>query len=1026
MMKPLHFMIRGKSLILVCLLMLGTALSWAQEKTRVEGQVLSSDGEPLPGVTILVKGTKGGTVTDLDGNFSISANPDDILITSFIGFTTVETEVNSQTSLQISMDPDLQELEEVVVVGYGTQKKSHLTGSVSKVTNETLDQIPSGRMDDALVGQISGVNIQQTNPSAGEAPTITVRGQGSISSSGSPLVVVDGIVVGSDYLGSVDMNDVESIELLKDAASSSIYGSRGANGVLMITTKKGKEGPTRFTYNGYTGFKSVPENDILKTVDEWADFVRANNNGELTDKMEYIMLLGTETDWQKVMMDGGMIQSHSISASGGTKNTRFRASVNYLDDEGVLLTDSYKKINFRMTVDSKLNKRVRFGATINPSYTSQRRFPLRVHDATRQQPWTPLYLDENTIRYVNPYYNNGQFADAQIGDYAWERMFDRYDLATGEPVASGGTTISSTSNNNPLSMVLERENWLYYTKVFGNTYLSAEIIDGLIVKTSVGGDFRYRRNTYWTGIEGTRNGPRDSRSRQATGEDVHVVNENTINYNRTFGNHEFAILGGITFEKWQGYDSDIDASGFDFDYIQTIPSANVTGASTSADEEALVSYLSRINYAYGGKYLASVSFRADGSSKFGPDRKYGFFPAFSAGWRISEEGFLQNNPIISTLKLRLSYGVSGSNSGIGRYAHIGLVEPIAAVLDGGLVSGFNVGNISNSELGWEKLVEYNPGLEFGVFDDRLYMSIDVYNRRSKDLLLYQEIPSITGFTEALVNLGVVENKGVEFELISRNLVSRRLKWNTSVILTHNKNTLVDFAGADGLISVVDDKRPAQWIAKEGHPISSFYGYVYKKDIPLEYIRDPLYPINSESKDVYVKDLNGDGIIDDDDRTILGSPYPDLIWSVTNTFRMGPVDLSFMFQGSLGAEVRNMDPQYYGNQFSSSSDYTGDFPDAAFVRERIFTNDIVMDASYVALRTFNIGYTLPGKFTNAAGIRSARFYASAQNLIYIMSNGYRGWNPEGINEGQAQPVTYGYQRGVPPIYRSVSLGLNLEF
>ncbi|NJN78370.1 MAG: SusC/RagA family TonB-linked outer membrane protein [Saprospiraceae bacterium] len=377
----------------------------------VTGTVTSAeDGEPLIGVTVRVKASTSGVITDIDGNYSIKAEATDVLVFSYTGMETQEIAINGQTKIDVKLKPDAKILEEVVVVGYGVQKKSHLTGSISKVTNEKLDQIPMARVDDALVGQVAGINIQSTNPAAGEAPAITVRGPGSITFGSSPLIVVDGIAVGTDadFLSSLDMNDVESIEILKDAASAAIYGSRGASGIIMITTKAGVEGPARLSYDTYVGFKSVPHNDVLTSISDWSDYVRANNGGVLTDKMEYINLMGTETDWQDVMMDGGMITSHALSARGGTKNTKYRAAVSYLNDEGVLLTDNYSKLNFRLSLDTKISDRVSFGTTLNPSYTQQRRFPIGVHDAIRQNAWLPLYLDENSIQYVNRYRESGR------------------------------------------------------------------------------------------------------------------------------------------------------------------------------------------------------------------------------------------------------------------------------------------------------------------------------------------------------------------------------------------------------------------------------------------------------------------------------------------------------------------------------------------------------------------------------------------------------------------------------------------
>ena len=751
--------------------------------------------------------------------------------------------------------------------------------------------------------------------------------------------------------------------------------------------------------------------------------MRANNGGVLTDRMRYLQQLGTYTDWERVMMDGGVIHSHSISARGGTKNTKYRAALSYLDDEGVLLTDNFEKINLRLNLDTKITKRISFGMVFNTSHTIQRRFPIGIHDAVRQNPWLPLYLDENSIQYVNRLRENGRWADAKVGDYAMERMFDNYDLEAGQPLASGGTSISATSNQSALAKVLERRRMRYQSKVLARAYLKADIMKGLSFKQSIGGDIRYKRNTNFTGVEATRNGPGDAASTRSTSLQFHTISESTLNFDRTYGRHAINIIGGFAYEQWNQEFSGIQSAGFENDLIETIPAANVIGASTSEVQESLLSYFGRVDYAYNEKYLVSVSTRWDGSSKFGPDNKFGFFPAASVGWRISEEKFLKNSTLIDELKIRASYGITGSNTGIGEYDHIGQISPVATALGGNLI-GFNPINIANSELRWERLVEFNPGIDVAFLRGRIGISLDYYERTSQDLLLSLPIPSVTGFSTALVNKGVVENKGFEVEINTRNIVNNDFTWSTRVLMTHNKNTLVDFAGSDGLISVVDNKRPAEWIAQEGQPISSFYGYVVEKEIPAEFIKNPFYPINAQSQDVYVKDINGDGVIDTDDRTILGSPYPDLIWSMTNTFKYKNFDFSFMLQGSHGAEVRNISSQYINNEFSSNQDYTSDFPDANKVVQRIFTNDDIQDASYVALRNINLGYTLPKGLI--PGVRSLRVYLSAQNLLYVMANGYVGYNPEGIDQGLGNPLTYGYQRGPAPIYRTYSFGLNVNF
>ena len=1021
----------------ICLLLSVLSVQTANaQEISISGTITSQDGETLPNVNIVIQGTVSGTATNIDGNYTLNAPADAILVVSFLGFRTQLVPVDGRRTIDIVLEEDFELLDELIVIGYGTIKRSHLTGSVSKVENVGLDEIPLSRLDDALVGQIAGVSVQQTNPAAGEAPVIRVRGQGSISFDSDPLIVVDGIVTGSDadFLSSLDMNDVESIEVLKDASSAAIYGSRGANGILMVTTKQGKEGPTQFSYSGYVGFKSVAENDVLTTPSEWADFVRANNGGELTDRMKYIEQLGTYTNWEDVMMDGGSVMSHSLSMKGGTKNTRFFASINQENDEGVLLTDNYEKLNFRIRLDTKLRERVEFGLNLNPSTTEQRRFPTGVHDALRQSPWLPLYLDETTINYVNRYRENCRWEDAETGDYGMERMFDDFNLGTGMPdpgtldcSGTSGTDISTTSNQSSLAKVLERDRRKFQTKVYANTYLKFRIADGFQFKQTFGGDYRYTRNLNWTGVLATRNGAADSESFRSTSSRWHVVTESTLNFSKDINEHEVDAVAGFAYEDWDYEVTGIDGSGFINDLIQTIPGANSIGANTQQSENRLVSYFSRINYAFADKYLVSLSGRIDGSSKFGPDKKYGFFPAASVGWVLTEEAFLENLTLVQDLKLRFSYGLSGtdnySRDPIEQYLHTGLLSPVGT----GFGSiGYNPINIANPDLGWESLIEINPGLDVAFFNRRVNVSFDYYKRTSKDLLLGLLIPSVTGFEDVVTNRGEVENEGFELEVLTRNVLTKHTSWTTSAIISHNKNTLVDFAGSNGLITFVDDKRPAEWIALEGEAIASFYGYVIDREIDLQYITDPFYPINAQSQDIYVKDLNGDGVIDTDDRTILGSPYPDLEWSLTNTIKYKNFDLSFMFQGSHGAEVRNISGQYINNEFSGRQDYTSDFPDADLVEERIFTNDDIQDASYIALRNINLGYSFSSSFLAKTGIQRAKVYAAASNLLYFMADGYIGYNPEGIDQGRDSPLTYGYQRGPAPIYRSLNFGINLDF
>ncbi|NDP28866.1 MAG: TonB-dependent receptor [Flavobacterium sp.] len=1007
---------------------------FAQDNYKLTGKVTDAkDNSPIPGVNVQMINSKAGTTTDFDGIYSIVVSKGDKIQFSFIGYASKTITITNEKTLDVKLSGEESQLEQVVVVGYGTQKRSNLTGSISKVTNKTLDQIPVSRVDDALSGQISGINIQQTNPTAGSAPTIKVRGQGSISFNSSPLIVVDGIAVGNDgdFLGSIDMNTVDSVEVLKDASSSSIYGSRGANGVIMITTKKGKEGITKFSYNTYTGYKFVPSTNIFPTPAKWSQYVLDNNGGVLTDQMKMINQMGTYTNWENVLIDGGLITDHSLSISGGNENTKFRTSLGYNNDEGVLLTDNYKKLNLSLNLDTKVNK-LEYGIIINPSVTEQKAFPTSFQNVIRQQPWLPIYLDENSIKYVNPYVLSGRFANVKVGDYAEEQMFQNYDLITGKPVATGGTSINATGDGNPYAAVVEQKSLTKQTKIYANTYFKINFSNNFSFKQTVGGDYRSIVTDNRTGVKATKNYSADAISTYNSTAINHFVSESIFNYNKDFGKHSIAAVAGYAMENWHSQYVGLTGTGYTSDLVETIAPSNVGvgGGSTSETAEKLVSYISRVNYSYDNKYLLMVSFRTDGSSKFGTNNKFGYFPAFSVGWKISNEKFLENSKVISDLKLRASYGETGSNSGIGEYAHLGLVSAVGTGLTGSS-TGYNQTNVENPILGWEKLVEFNPGIDATLFGGAFGFSFDYYTRTSKDLLLNLPIPSVTGFSTSLLNKGEVKNEGFEIELRSTNIRKKDFSWTSSALFTINKNTLVDFAGSNGVISVVEPKRAAEWIALEGHPISSFYGYQVSHQIENQYIKNPLYPINIQSQDIYVKDINNDGKIDSNDRSILGDPYPDLVWSFTNNLKYKNIDFSFMFQGSHGAKVRNIDSQYYNNEFNTNADYDpAKFTDGALVKERIFTSDDIQDASYIALRNLNLGYTFNSEIIKKMSLSRLRLYFGAQNLMYLKAKNYTGYNPEGILPASTSvptsPLTYGYQKGATPIYKTISFGLNVEF
>ncbi|WP_248723111.1 TonB-dependent receptor [Seonamhaeicola sp. ML3] len=1031
-------------LTLIAVLIFNTVLI-AQNGITVKGTVVStSNNIPIPGVNVIVVKSNKGTTTDFDGNYEIQVNKGDVIQFSYVGFKSQTIIVGDQLTINVSLSEDLAQLDEVVVVGYGTQKKSHLTGSISKVTNENLEQIPVARVDDALVGQVSGVNIQATDGSAGAAPTITIRGVGSMAGDSTPLIVVDGVIVDSDFLSSLNMNDVASFEILKDAASSSIYGSKGSNGIIMITMKEGVEGKTRFNYSTFVGFKEARHSDPYTFSIAETAAAELAANGVLSDRTRYKQLIGIDRSWQDVIFDGGTITSHSLSIRGGNSITKYTMSANYSDDEGVLLTDNFKRYGARLKVDSKLNDKLKVGVSFTPSYTVRRRFDGSTHDINRQTNWLPVYHDEHTIQFVNFY----KYPDVQIGDYATQRHFDDYDLDLGAPVPSGGTDISNTSNTNPAAKVLERERFDKKFKLFGSVYGDYSIIPGLNFRTMLSGSIQDTKRTRWQGVLSSRNGAAASRMDEISQRSMYFIWDNFFNYNKIIGKHDIGATIGVVLEDTDASNSSITGTGYTNDAVKQITNAALIAAADAFEwEKKGISYVSRINYAYDNKYLASLSFRRDGSSIFGSDYKYGNFPAASLGWNISNEDFLEDSEIISNLKLRASYGVTGNdrlNTGsidpdgnntsnslstgnilVDFYPYLALLSATTSSIDGSVVSGFSPLNIANPELKWERLVEFNPGIDFGFFNNRITGSVDYYERTSDQLLLNNPISYTTGFSSALVNLGEVKNEGFEIELRTRNISSETFNWKSGILVTTNKNTLVDFADSNGQITNIDEKRAAEWINLEGYPISTYYGWVVDRDIPLENLNNAYHPIGAQAQDVYVKDLNGDGIIDDEDKAPLGDPYPEFIWSFINEFKIGPVDFSFMFQGSHGAEVRNMGDQYLFNHFNSAQDFnTSTTPDQQFIKQKIFTDDIIQDASYIALRNVNIGYNFPKDVLSKLNISNLRVYATGQNLMYKTASDYTGFNPESLD--RTSPTNYGYQRAGSPIFRTISLGLNLDF
>lgn len=1030
--------------VTLLLIMLVNLCSYGQEAYTISGVVTTkTDNSPLPGVTVRIANTNRGTETDFDGKYSIQVKNGDVLEFSYLGYATQNITINSQRSLNVSMSEDASILDEIVIVGYGTQKKSHLTGAISKVVNENLDQVAVSRVDDALIGQVSGVNIQATNAEAGGAPTITIRGVGSITADSGPAVVVDGVVVSADFLGNLDMNDVESFEVLKDAASAAIYGSEGSNGVIMITTKSGKEGKTKFSYQTYTGYKNAHgSDDYRKSVADWAAVEQAAT-GTLSNETQYAQLLvattGIDRDWQDVFFDGGMITSHSFAARGGSESTKFSTSLRYLHDEGVVITDDYKLYTAKLKVDSKLGKKVKFGLSATPSYTKQRRLPTSIHNPIRQSPWLPIYHTAETLQFIN----RSAYPDVGVGDYFYENHLRNIDI---DPTDGFGSSRPRTSgDSNPFAQYVEREHFEYNTKLYGSTYLSYKILDGLTAKTSLGLTLEQRKRTRWDGTKHHAAGNSRAQYNLQNRFRIRLISDNTLNYSKEFGDHELNVLAGMTIQQRKSENSEVTGNGYSNDLLK-----NLQGATAISEYEEIntelkkVGYFGRVNYAFADKYLVSASFRRDGSSVFGYDSKYGNFPAASIGWNAHNEDFLKNNDYVNRLKFRVSYGLTGAeNFNVGNdlvnvWPYLALLQNSNAINNGSIAAGVSPLNIVNTLLQWEASEEFNPAIDFGFFNNKISGSLDYYRRTSDKLLLENPVSYVTGFTSGIVNLGEVENKGWELELRTKNISNENFSWNTTLIASTNQNKLLSFGDSNNALIEDTYGRNSQWINRVGEPISSFWGYVVDTEayddttFRTTYVDSPWNRINGQADDTIVKDLNGDGIITEEDKAILGDPYPDLVYSFTNEFNFGPVDFSFMLQGSLGAQVNNIGDQYFYNWFGNRTRSGGEaqavadglVPHESFIQEKVLTSEVIASADYFSLRNINLGYTMPNDIASKFGFSGLRVYATAQNLIYITADDYHGFNPEHVDG--SNPRAYGSQRAGTPIFKTVTLGVNIDF
>lgn len=1070
----------------LCFVFLFSFTVSAFSQIKISGTVTDNKKEPLIGVNIKASGTKKVTITDADGKFSIQvADTKSVLVFSYIGYKNLLKTVGNEKQLNIVMEEDSKVMDEVVVVGYGTQQKTHLTGAISSIKGEKMEDLAISRIDQALQGKLAGVTVQQLNPEAGEAPSIRVRGMGSISASVSPLVVVDGFPI-SDGLSSVSMGDVESIEVLKDAASAAMYGSRAAGGVILVTTKSGSSTKTKYNFKMLTGVRTVVKlPDVLNTneytkllYDEAAmrmqdpsvDGTAATMSYNLitnTEKASYLMqnmLLDEPTDWfAQALRNYGMNQNYILSASGGDKKIKYFISGNYNSEAASMRYSNFDKYTLRAKVDINLSKAVTIGVNITPSYSRKQNPAVDLTDYIRYPSWLPIRHNAATAaatgKTAGDYAQAADFSGVILSGQGYNNEI--WNLTTAK--LSGSSVQTPVSVNEKTKIITDDY------RMQNNAYMTIDIFKGLQFKTSNSAYIQYKEYNY-SQQANAKAAIADNNLMRQTTLHTELLTENTLTYAKKSGNHDINVLAGYTIQKTGNRYNQIVAQKFlddqmlSFNYATTLINDNqkadppVNGITSLYYTEAMESLIGRLTYAYAGKYLFSGSIRADGSSKFAAGHKWGYFPAGSLGWRASEEKFLKQLDWLSNLKFRASYGLAGNNN-IPQYSYankISLNNYVLGTSYGTLTTGLasNDTFLGNPDITWEQTAEGNYGVDLGLFHNRLNIGIEYYNSNTIQLLLQQPSMFITGHQTSWQNIGKVNNQGLEIELSTTNIDTKQFTWKTTANLSSNKNTLLNY-GDNTYIDNFGEKSEV-YRAIVGQPAIQFYGY--KSDgvyTTFQEVTDALAKTDANGVlfnygvfvpkigALKVKNLNGDNIIDGNDRMVLGKPFPDFTWGITNTFTFFDFDLSFMFQGVQGAQIVDGNMKYDENLRSNVAYIKNRFVSPMFPGDGktvyaanttgsylMLTDYCIEDGSYAALRDLTLGYKLPQKIVKAIGLSQFRAFFTGQNLLYFMAPGYKGVNPEARRTSgeysSAFPLIDGYQRGVFPLSRVFSVGLDINF
>jgi TonB-linked SusC/RagA family outer membrane protein len=1017
-----------RKIIYIVAIAFSSPLFAQQESIKIEGRVIDEKTQkPVIGASVSLANEKLISVTDVDGYFLLHTHSlPAILSVKYLGYKPQEIDIYEYSEpLTIFFREDLNTLNEIVVVGYGTQKRRELTGSIASIPADALKAVPVASVDNALQGAVAGVQVSQISGQPGGRVSIRVRGAGSIQGGNEPLYVVDGFpfynetlsagtLSGSDInpLASINPGDIESIDILKDAAATAIYGSRGANGVVIITTKQGKSEKNSITYDFSIGVQSLRKKIDLLNAHDFAilrndalyDAYPTRPGGQYQYKTpEEIALLGEGTDWQDAAFRSAQVQNHQLSITGGSEKTQYAISGNYYNQEGIITNTDFQRLSGRVNIYSQVYSKLKVGLNLNTGHTKSNVAPSGiVSNLLTMPPTATIYEPDGSYTLQNPF----------------ENIF-----------------------SNPIASLHEQKNKHAGYQLMSSIYGEYSFIKDLTLKVLFGANVNNNKEyNYVPGIiyEGV--------SKKGAASLGHVssyswLNENTLSYAQSYKDkHFFNFLLGFTQQESRRENFRAGASNFINDYLlyNSLGSGSVT-TKPSSDVEAsqLLSYLGRINYNWGNKYFLSVSLRGDGSSRFGKTKKWGYFPSAGASWLVSDEAFFKPlNPLVDNLKIRLSYGKTG-NQEIGSYQSHAILSSIGYMFGGEAVTGFRPNQLGNDNLGWETTHQTDVGVDISLFKSRLTLIVDTYIKRTTDLLLDVQIPWTTGFGSLLQNYGSVENRGWEFAVSTQNLRGK-FSWNTAFNLSLNRNKVLEIGSSGSEIVGSAQYNSGNFLVKVGEPLGTIYGCVTDGILQTgEETTKGKYTGNATPKagDRLYKDVSGNGSFTTaEDRTIIGSAQPDFIFGLTNSFQYKDLALSFVIQGSVGNDVINNNRQtlelFNGQQNAAGSArdrWTPDNPSTAIPRAKldpapVFSDRYVEDGTFVRLKNVNLSYSLPKNALRAIKLSHVRLHITGHNLLTFTR--YTGFDPEVTSSNNT--TNQGYDSGIYPVARSVSAGINVTF